>query len=143
LRRIGAALLAGDPDGVEHALADYEHLVQRRLDRTRVLVRAGPAVGLMGTLIPLAPGLKALGDGRVELLADDLRVAFAATVVGLLAGTIAFALTLARTRRASEDLDALERATAQLRATAAAAAHARAQAAGEAIVAREQAQVPA
>jgi biopolymer transport protein ExbB/TolQ len=95
---------------VEHALAGYELAAQRRLDRTRILVRAGPAIGLMGTLIPLAPGLAALGDGNVAMLADDLRDAFAATVIGLLVGTIAFALTLSRTRMYSEDLNALERA---------------------------------
>jgi biopolymer transport protein ExbB/TolQ len=92
----------------EHALARYELAVQRRLDRTRLLVRAGPAIGLMGTLIPLAPGLAALGDGDVSSLAENLRDAFGATVVGLLVGTVAFALTLARTRMYSEDLAALE-----------------------------------
>ena len=92
----------------EHALARYELEVQRRLDRTRLLVRAGPAIGLMGTLIPLAPGLAALGDGDVGQLAENLRDAFGATVVGLLVGTVAFALTLARTRMYTEDLAALE-----------------------------------
>ncbi len=92
----------------EHALARYELAVQRRLDRTRLLVRAGPAIGLMGTLIPLAPGLAALGDGDVSSLAENLRDAFGATVVGLLVGTVAFALTLARTRIYTEDLAALE-----------------------------------
>jgi biopolymer transport protein ExbB/TolQ len=92
----------------EHALARYELGAQRRLDRTRLLVRAGPAVGLMGTLIPLAPGLAALGDGDVNVLAENLRDAFGATVVGLLVGTVAFALTLARTRMYTEDLAALE-----------------------------------
>lgn len=92
----------------EHALARYELAVQRRLDRTRLLVRAGPAIGLMGTLIPLAPGLAALGDGDVSKLAENLRDAFGATVVGLLVGTVAFALTLARSRMYTEDLAALE-----------------------------------
>lgn len=92
----------------EYALARYELNVQRRLDRTRLLVRAGPAIGLMGTLIPLAPGLAALGDGDVSALAENLRDAFGATVVGLLVGTVAFALTLARTRMYTEDLTALE-----------------------------------
>jgi biopolymer transport protein ExbB/TolQ len=92
----------------EHALARYELEVQRRLDRTRLLVRAGPAIGLMGTLIPLAPGLAALGDGDVGELAENLRDAFGATVVGLLVGTVAFALTLSRTRMYTEDLAALE-----------------------------------
>lgn len=112
LRDIARAAATADPSGVEHALADYELRVQRRLDRTRLLVRAGPAVGLMGTLIPLAPGLAALSEGEIGTLAEDLRVAFAATVIGLLVGTTAFALTLARTRTYTEDLAALERATA-------------------------------
>lgn len=109
-----AASQGNDKTAAEHALADYELNVQRRLDRTRILVRAGPAVGLMGTLIPLAPGLAALGRGDLPQLASDLRTAFAATVIGLLAGTVAFALTLTRTRMYSEDLTALERAAAAM-----------------------------
>jgi biopolymer transport protein ExbB/TolQ len=111
LVQIARATLAGEPVGVEHALADYELAVQRRLDHTRILVRAGPALGLMGTLIPLAPGLAALGHGDVATLATDLRTAFAATTIGLLVGTVAFALTLTRTRMYTEDLSALERVT--------------------------------
>lgn len=100
-------------EAVENALADYELRIQRRLDHTRMLVRAGPALGLMGTLIPLAPGLAALGDGDFQQLAADLQIAFAATVVGIIIGTGAFALTLFRTRVYTEDLAALERAVAQ------------------------------
>ncbi len=111
LLEIARANLTGVPAGVEYALADYELAVQRRLDHTRILVRAGPALGLMGTLIPLAPGLAALGHGEVSTLATDLRTAFAATTIGLLVGTVAFALTLTRTRMYTEDLTALERAT--------------------------------
>jgi biopolymer transport protein ExbB/TolQ len=117
LLEIARAILAGEQDGVEHALADYELAVQRRLDHTRILVRAGPALGLMGTLIPLAPGLAALGHGEVNTLATDLRTAFAATTIGLLVGTVAFALTLTRTRMYTEDLTALERATIQVTAS--------------------------
>jgi biopolymer transport protein ExbB/TolQ len=119
LMQIAGALVERRPDAVEHALADYELAVQRRLDRTRILVRAGPALGLMGTLIPLAPGLAALGHGDVSRLATDLRTAFAATTIGLLVGTVAFALTLMRTRVYSEDLTVLERATSRIGAMAA------------------------
>jgi biopolymer transport protein ExbB/TolQ len=119
------ATAARAPDrsaATERALARYELAAQRRLDRTRLLVRAGPAIGLMGTLIPLAPGLAALGQGDVALLAENLRDAFGATVVGLLVGTVAFALTLARTRMYTEDLAALEQAAATPPATPAPAA---------------------
>jgi biopolymer transport protein ExbB/TolQ len=110
---IGTAVGTGRPGDVELALTEYELGVQRRLDGTRLLVRAAPALGLMGTLIPLAPGLEALGRGDIQALAADLRTAFAATVVGLLVGTVAFSLTLVRTRLYTEDLAALERAAGQ------------------------------
>jgi biopolymer transport protein ExbB/TolQ len=110
LLEIGHAVGSGHPETIERVLADYELAVQRTLERTRILVRAGPALGLMGTLIPLAPGLAALGRGDVSELAGDLRTAFAATTVGLLVGTVAFAITLIRTRMYSEDLADLERA---------------------------------
>jgi biopolymer transport protein ExbB/TolQ len=108
------AAAAGSPrdDALENALAGYELRIQRKLDRTRMLVRAGPALGLMGTLIPLAPGLSALGDGNYQRLAGDLKSAFAATVVGILVGTGAYVLTLVRTRIYTEDLAGLERAVA-------------------------------
>ena len=134
LERLGAAVAATDLDAVEYALDDFEHVVERRLDRTRMIVRAGPAIGLMGTLIPLAPGLRALGRGDIHLLTNDLRIAFAATTVGLLSGTVAFGLTLVRTRRWSEDLASMERATERLRATAAAAATLRAEADARALI---------
>jgi biopolymer transport protein ExbB/TolQ len=108
LLAIGRAAGSGRPDEIERALVDYELAVQRTLGRTRILVRAGPALGLMGTLIPLAPGLAALGRGDVSTLASDLRTAFAATTVGLLVGTVAYAITLIRTRMYSEDLADLE-----------------------------------
>lgn len=110
---VATAVVATDRQAAEHALADFELAVQRRLDRTRILVRAGPAIGLMGTLIPLAPGLAALGRGDVPALAEDLRSAFGATVIGLLVGTVAYALTLTRTRLYTEDLAALERAAGE------------------------------
>ncbi|HEX4752522.1 MAG TPA: MotA/TolQ/ExbB proton channel family protein [Solirubrobacterales bacterium] len=111
---ISAAPAADRANATERALVGYELGVQCRLDRTRLLVRAGPAIGLMGTLIPLIPGLAALAGGDVTTLANDLRDAFGATVVGLLVGTVAFALTLTRTRMYTEDLAGLERGTESL-----------------------------
>jgi biopolymer transport protein ExbB/TolQ len=109
---LAAAVQSPRHDAVENALARYELRIQRKLDRTRILVRSGPALGLMGTLIPLAPGLSSLGDGDYQQLAGDLKTAFAATVVGILVGTGAYVLTLIRTRNYTEDLASLERAVA-------------------------------
>lgn len=90
------------------ALADFDLDAQRRLGRTRLLVRAGPALGLMGTLIPLSPALTGLANGDTQALSNDLRVAFSVTVVGLLIGAVAFGISLSRDRLYSQDLSDLE-----------------------------------
>ncbi len=99
-------------DGGDHqlnkALADFDFDAQRRLARTRLLVRAGPALGLMGTLIPLSPALTGLANGNTTALSTNLRVAFSVTVVGLLIGAVAFGLSLSRDRMYGQDLSDLE-----------------------------------
>jgi biopolymer transport protein ExbB/TolQ len=96
------------------SLADYDLRSMRRLERTRVLVRAGPALGLMGTLIPLSPALTGLAQGNVRELTDNLRVAFSVTVLGLLIGAIAFAISLVRDRLYSQDLSDMQAIAAEL-----------------------------
>ena len=57
----------GQPQGesmMAKALAEHDFGSLRRLERTRLLVRAGPALGLMGTLIPLSPALAGLAAGE-------------------------------------------------------------------------------
>jgi biopolymer transport protein ExbB/TolQ len=99
-------------DGGDHqvnkALADFDFDAQRRLARTRLLVRAGPALGLMGTLIPLSPALTGLANGNTTALSQNLRIAFSVTVVGLLIGAVAFGLSLSRDRMYGQDLSDLE-----------------------------------
>lgn len=95
-------------------LADYDYNSLRRLERTRILVRMGPALGLMGTLIPLSPALAGLGEGNVTELTDNLRVAFGVTVAGLLTGALAFGVSLIRDRIYAQDFSDVEFAAANL-----------------------------
>jgi biopolymer transport protein ExbB/TolQ len=95
-------------DRMAKILADFDLQSLRRLERSRMMVRFGPALGLMGTLIPLSPALEGLAKGNVKLLSDNLRVAFSVTVVGLLIGAIAFAVSLVRDRMYAQDLSDLE-----------------------------------
>jgi biopolymer transport protein ExbB/TolQ len=102
------ARTAGSDHQLNKALADFDFDCQRRLGRTRLLVRAGPALGLMGTLIPLSPALTGLANGNTAALSTNLRVAFSVTVVGLLIGAVAFGLSLARDNMYGQDLSDLE-----------------------------------
>lgn len=101
-------LFAPGPIDAQRAVVEYDLYVSKRLDRVRLLVRAGPALGLMGTLIPLAPALAALGKGEPNVLAEELQTAFAITVVGVLIGLLAFTVAVARERYYTKDLADLE-----------------------------------
>lgn len=101
-------------DRVNKRLAEFDLRSLRRLERTRVLVRMGPALGLMGTLIPLSPALAGLSSGDVERLTENLRVAFGVTVVGLLVGALAFTASLIRDRLYAQDYSDLEYVAARL-----------------------------
>ena len=76
--------------------------------KTDVLVRLGPIVGLLGTLIPLGPGLSALGSGDIITLAQSLTIAFDTTVTGLTVGAIAFIISKYRKQWYEEDLSTTE-----------------------------------
>ena len=107
----------GAADGEEKiakALADFDFDALKRLERTRLLVRAGPALGLMGTLIPLSPALEGLADGDVATLTENLRIAFGVTVLGLLIGAVAFGISMVRDRLYGQDLSDLEYLAATL-----------------------------
>ncbi|GAB6387475.1 MotA/TolQ/ExbB proton channel family protein [Stutzerimonas marianensis] len=92
------------------ASAEIVRRARRRLDRADLIARVGPMLGLMGTLIPLGPGLAALGDGNVQILSVAMRVAFDTTVLGLLIGMFGFALGRLRRRWYDELLDEVEAA---------------------------------
>jgi biopolymer transport protein ExbB/TolQ len=95
-------------------LADYEYRHLRRLERTRILVRFGPALGLMGTLIPLSPALSGLAHGNVSALTSNLQVAFSVTVAGLLVGALAFSISLVRDRLYGQDYSDVQYVAATL-----------------------------
>jgi len=104
----------GGSDRIAKDLAEFDYASIRRLERTRMLVRIGPALGLMGTLIPLSPALAGLAEGDIETLSENLRVAFSVTVAGLMVGAIAFAISLVRDRLYGQDFSDLEYVAAQL-----------------------------
>lgn len=72
----------------EHELADFQVEVQKILAKYRMLVKFGPMLGLMGTLIPMGPALVGLGLGDISSMAYNMQVAFATTVIGMLVSGI-------------------------------------------------------
>jgi hypothetical protein len=89
-------------------LQEYEFYTVKRLEKTRILVRVGPMLGLMGTLIPLAPALTGLAQGNTKQLTDNLKIAFSVTVIGLLIGGLGFIVSIVRDRFYQQDISDLE-----------------------------------
>ena len=87
-----------------------EEKIDKSLRNTDIITRVGPTLGLMGTLIPLGPGLAALGAGDVNTLADALTIAFDTTVVGIGSGALCYFISKIRRGWYDQylsDLDAL------------------------------------
>jgi len=85
-----------------------EAMAAKSLEKTDIVTRLGPTLGLMGTLIPMGPGLAALGSGDINTLANAIIIAFDTTVVGLAAGAIAYVISKVRRRWYEEYLSNLD-----------------------------------
>ncbi|MBN2705297.1 MAG: MotA/TolQ/ExbB proton channel family protein [Deltaproteobacteria bacterium] len=92
----------------EKILQQQEMRVAVILDKTRVMIRIGPMLGLMGTLIPMGPALLALTQGDLTLMANSLIIAFGTTVAGLAVGVVAYLLAVVRDRWYARDLRDME-----------------------------------
>ena len=87
-----------------------EEKIDKNLNKTDIITRIGPTLGLMGTLIPMGPGLAALGAGDINTLATSLTLAFNTTIVGIGSGAMCYVLGKIRKSRYDRylaDLDAL------------------------------------
>lgn len=87
-----------------------EDKITQNLQKTDIVTRIGPTLGLMGTLIPMGPGLAALGTGDVTTLASAITIAFNTTVIGIGSGAATYFASKLRRRWFGEylaNLDAL------------------------------------
>ena len=67
-----------------------------KLKPTDLLSKLGPMFGLLGTLIPLGPGIIALGQGDTMTLSQSLMTAFDTTIAGLIVAAIAIVISTLR-----------------------------------------------
>ncbi len=89
------------PDNSREALArellfEEQNHYEKLTRFTDVIARIAPMFGLMGTLIPLGPGLIGLGQGDTKTLSESLLIAFDTTVAGLVSGAVAFVISAIR-----------------------------------------------
>ncbi len=103
------SLTADTRETLARKLIEFEETkLAKTIERTDIVTRIGPTLGLMGTLIPMGPGLAALGAGDVNTLANAIIVAFDTTVVGIGAGAVGYFVSKIRRRWYEEDLSNLD-----------------------------------
>lgn len=82
--------------GLEHLVLEREERIRRPLNLARMMVRVGPSLGLLGTLIPMGSSLASMAAGNLEAMAGQMVVAFTSTIIGLATGTLAYVVASAR-----------------------------------------------
>jgi biopolymer transport protein ExbB/TolQ len=80
----------------------------KSLNKVRFAIRVGPALGLMGTLIPMGISLAALAQGDMPKMASSMVTAFTTTVVGLACGVAAYLMALVKERWVRADMAEME-----------------------------------
>lgn len=74
-------------------LQEEQERYDRRVWISDIIAKVGPILGLLGTLIPLGPGIIALGQGDTATLSASLLTAFDTTIAGLIAAGIAMLIS--------------------------------------------------
>ena len=92
----------------ERLVNNYEVDAAQELSGSRILMKLGPMLGLMGTLIPMGPALVGLAAGDISSMAYNMQVAFATTVVGMLIAAVGVATLQVRQRWYARELNNLE-----------------------------------
>lgn len=87
---------------------------RRREEAAEVVAKIAPMLGLMGTIIPLGPGLQALSTGQIGDLASALIIAFGTTVLGLISAVLCLLVARVRSRWNADYANALDSVAATL-----------------------------
>lgn len=69
---------------------ELEIVALKQLENLRVVTRIAPMLGLIATMIPMGPALQALADGNIQSISENLIIAFAAVIWGLVISSITF-----------------------------------------------------
>lgn len=84
-------------------LENYNQSLEWVIKKSDLLIKLGPTFGLLGTLIPLGPGIIALAQGDTATLSLSLIAAFDTTVIGLIAASLCTVISMIRKKWYAKD----------------------------------------
>jgi len=83
---------------------DWDVAAHRLIELPRIVTRVAPMLGLVATMIPMGPALKALSDGNLASVSDNLAIAFSAVILALITASLTFWVVAVRRRWLAEEL---------------------------------------
>ena len=86
----------------------------KKLEWLLITTKIAPMLGLIATMIPMAPALKALSDGNVQGISENLIIAFSAVIFGMVIASITFVIASIRKRWFATELVDIENFRAHL-----------------------------
>jgi len=109
------SIFAGRSKKVQNAYIHLKKLVSeielsavKSCHRARLGVRLGPMLGLMGTLIPMGPALKAITSGNIDAMSSNLIIAFGTTVTGLAIAGLCYIVFTVRQHWYAKDISDID-----------------------------------
>ena len=87
-----------------YKLRKWQEAYIKSLSASRLVIKAGPTLGLMGTLIPMGTALSSLSQGDLLIMSANMVTAFTTTIVGMAAGLTAFLMNYKQTEWMQRDL---------------------------------------
>ena len=85
-----------------------ELFAHKKLETLRNISRIAPMMGLIATLIPLGPALKALTDGNIQGMSEGLIIAFSGVTLGLIAASLTYWISNVKKRWCADELHMVE-----------------------------------
>ncbi|MEJ2611576.1 MAG: MotA/TolQ/ExbB proton channel family protein [Candidatus Thiodiazotropha sp.] len=86
----GYRLFSHFTNNKDQGFDDLQIFALKQLEKQRIVTRVAPMLGLIATMIPMGPALKSLADGNIQGISENLIVAFAAVIFGLVTASITF-----------------------------------------------------
>ncbi|MBO4351991.1 MAG: MotA/TolQ/ExbB proton channel family protein, partial [Eggerthellaceae bacterium] len=99
---------------IRRLVSEEETRYDRIAGRNNMAARVSPMIGLMGTLIPLGPGIEAFGRADTSALSSSLLIAFDTTVAGLVVAAICLIIGKIRANWYGNYMSALDSAMATM-----------------------------
>lgn len=93
---------------LERLLQAAELDLVKHLDKVRCIIRVSPALGLMGTLIPMGIALSAMAQGDMPKMAGSMVTAFTTVVVGLACSVVAYLMSIVKEKWLRADMREME-----------------------------------